>query len=182
MKSFELVYTIEKDTSWRHNKILIKSNLADDELVDCRLAQSLVNHLKKESAILKVDQFLLNIAEAQKRGIQTSLEDLDDMALQAKIHADKVHEILSSIAEESEEKYFELEKKFSETEKRFNERMKTTAENIKEDLAKMSEVEKKLTSINNYSLSNLIEALNKIVSLAEKDPELVKLVLNHKNS
>ena len=103
MKTFELVYTIEAASSWRNKEaIKIKSNLADDKLVDCELSQCLVDYLKTEAAVLDPDKLLLTIAEAQKREIQTSIENMDDMAIQAKVHADKAYEILSNISDEAE--------------------------------------------------------------------------------
>lgn len=182
MKSFELTYTIEEDSSWRgKDGIKIKSNLADDKLINCEIAKSLVDHLKTESATLDPDKFLLAISEAQKREIQTSLENMD-MALQAKIHSDKAHEILSTISSDAEERYSEIEKKFSETEKRFTEKMNSTSEKIKKDLAVLTEVVAKLTAIYDWKLKNLTESLAQVTTLFEKDPELMKLVLEFKRS
>ena len=181
MKTFELSYKIEQGRSWKgENSISIKSNLSDDKLIECEIAESLVLSLKSESALLEPDKLVLAIAEAQKREIQTNLEALNDMAIQAKVNSDKAHEILSSIAEEAEVKYAEIEKKFTETEKRFNEKMKSTAEKIKQDLEHLSSVEEKLSKINNYSLERLGETLKQLIKIVEADPELVKLVLDHK--
>ena len=182
MKTFELSYKIEQGKSWKgENSISIKSNLLDDKLIECELPESLILSLKSEAALLEPDKLVLAIAEAQKREIQTSIEALNDMALQAKVNSDKAHEILSSIAEEAEIKYVEIEKKFTETEKRFTEKMKSTAENIKKDLEKLSSVEEKLIKINSYSLDHLSETLKQLIKIIETDPELVKLVLDHKN-
>ena len=182
MPSFKLAYKIEEGPSWKGpDAITIKSNLADDELVDCQLAKSLVETLKKESAVLEPDKLILAIAEAQKRQIVTSLEQMDDMAIHAKVHADKAHQILLDSATEAEEKYDELEKTFSATEKRFNTKLTNTAESIKADAEKLSIVEERLSKINNYSLDKLIETLSKLIQLAESDAELVKLVLDHKS-
>lgn len=181
MTTFELIYKIEDGDSWRAKEsINIKSNLSEDELIECKIAKSLINKLKTDSALLDPTKLLLSIAETQRRGIQTNLEEMDDLALQAKVRADKAHEILSTIAEEAEVKYEEIEKKFSATEKRFNEKMTSTAKKIKNDLDKLTEVEEKLKSINNYDLEKLIIALNQLISLVEVDPELVKLVLEYK--
>lgn len=181
MKSFELTYKIEAGNSWEKDSIKIKSNLADDELIRCELSKSLVDHLKTESALFDSDKLLLAIAESQRKGIQDNLAAMDDLALAAKVRADKAHEILSTIAEDAEAKYEEIEKSFSATEKRFNEKMKTTAENIKKDLEKLSSIEDALNKINNWSLEKLTEAVKQLIKLAEADSELVKLVLNHKN-
>lgn len=182
MKTIELSYTIEESkSSYRYKDgIVIKSNLADDELVECRLAKSLVDTLKLEAAVLEPDRLVLAIAEAQKREIKTSIEALDDMTLEAKIHSDKAYEHLSTIALEAETKYEEIEKKFASTEKRFNEKMSSTAANIKKDLEKLTAIEEKLTKINNWSLEKLAESINQLIKLAETDPELVKLVLEYK--
>lgn len=182
MKTFQLSYTIEEASSWKGKEaIRIKSNLADDKLIDCEIAQSLIEVLKTESAILEPDKLILAIAEAQKREIATSLENMDDMAIQAKVHADKAHQILLDIAIAAEEKYAEIEKKFSDTEKLFNKKITDTAEKIKKDLEKLSAVEEKISSINNWSLEKLIDSLDRLIKLADADPELVKLVLDHKN-
>ncbi len=181
MKSFELVYTIEEAASWKSKEaIKIKSNLSEDKLINCEIAQSLIEDLKEGSAILESDKLLLTIAEAQKREVQTSIESLNDMAVQAKVNADKAYEILSTIAVDAEKKYEKIEKKFSATEKRFNEKMKSTSENIKQNLIILTEVEEKLKAIDNWQLTKLTEAVQQIVKLAETDPELIKLVLNYK--
>jgi len=183
MKTFDLVYTIEKASSWRSKEaIKIKSNLADEKLVECEIAQSLVKYLKTESAVLEPDKLLLTIAETQKREVQTSIESLNDMSIQAKVNADKAHEILSSIAVDAEEKYDEIEKKFSITEKRFNGKMKATSEKIKQDLTILTEVEETLKTIDNWQLTKLTEALQQVVKLVESEPELLKLVLNYKKA
>ena len=183
MKTFELVYTIESASSWRGKEaIKIKSNLADDKLVECELSQSLVEHLKTEAAILDPDKLLLTIAEAQKREIQTSIESMDDMAVLAKAHADKAYEILSNISEEAETKYAEIEKKFSATEKRFKDKMLSTSESIKTHMEKLSAIEEKLIKIDNWKLEKLTSSLKQITELVEADPELVKLVLDYKKA
>jgi hypothetical protein len=183
MKTFELVYTIEAASSWRGKEsIKIKSNIADDKLVDCELSQSLVDYLKKEAVILDPDKLLLTIAEAQKREIQTNLENMDDMAIQAKVHAEKAHKILTTISEEAEKKYEEIEKKFSDTEKRFKDKMVSTSESIKTHLEKLSSIEEKLTKIDNWKLEKLTESIQQIIKLVKTDPELVKLVLDYKKA
>lgn len=183
MTTFNLVYTIGEADSWKNKKaIKIKSNLSDDKLIDCEIAQSLIEDLKAGSATFDPDKLLLTIAEAQKRGVQTSIENLSDMAIQAKVNADKAYEILSTISEETEEKYTEIEKKFSATEKRFNDKMKSTSEKIKQDLTVFTEVEEKLKAIDNWQLTKLTEALQQIVKLAESEPELMKLVLEYKKA
>ena len=181
MKSFKLAYKITEPSSWRSKDgIDIKSNLADDELIDCQLAKSLIETLKTESAMLEPDKLILAIAEAQKREIETYLSEMDDMAIQAKVHADKAHEILSTIANESEEKYLEIERKFSEIEARFNTKLTTTATKIKKSMEELSTVEEKLNQINNFSLEKLTDVLKQLIQLVNTDPELVKLVLAHK--
>jgi len=181
MKSFKLAYKITEPSSWRSKDgIDIKSNLADDELIDCQLAKSLIETLKTESTILEPDKLILAIAEAQKREIETSLSEMDDMAIQAKVHADKAHEILSTIVNESGEKYLEIEKKFSETEAKFNTKLTTTATKIKKSMEELSTVEEKLNQINNFSLEKLTDVLKQLIKLVNTDPELVKLVLEHK--
>lgn len=183
MKTFTLAYKIEPNESWRDkNSIKIKSNLADDKMLECSLSESLVEYLKKEAVILEPDKLLLTIAEAQKREVQTALENMDDMAIQAKVHADKAYEILSNISEESDKKYNEIEKKFSDTEKRFKDKMIATSESIKLHLEKLTFVEEKLTKIDEWKLTKLAEAVQKIITLAEADPELVKLVLDYKKA
>jgi len=182
MKTFQLSYTIEATSSWKSKEaIRIKSNLSDDKLIECEIAQSLVETLKTESAILEPDKLILAIAEAQKREIATSLENMDNMAIQAKVHADKAYQVLSDIAIASEEKFSEIEKKFTDTEKLFNKKMTDTAEKIKKDLEKLSAVEEKLIKIDNWKLEALTENLNVLIKLIEKDKDLVKLVLDFKS-
>ena len=183
MQTFTISYRIEPGDSWRDkNSINIKSNLADDKMLECKLSESLVEYLKKEAAVLDPDKLLLTIAEAQKREIQNSIESMDDMAVQAKVHADKAYEILSTISNEAETKYEEIEKKFSDTEKRFKDKMISTSESIKTHIEKLSAVEEKLTKINNWSLEKLTENLKQLIKIIEADPELVKLVLDYKKA
>lgn len=183
MKTFELTYTIKESSSWRgKDGIKIESNLSGEKMIECELAQSLVETLKTEAALLDPDKLILSIAEAQKREIQTALENMDDMAIQAKVHADKAYEILSTIAEDAETKYAEMEKKFSDTEKRFKDKMIATSESIKTHLEKLSAVDEKLAKIDNWKLEHLAETLKQIIKLAEADPELVKLVLSYKKA
>jgi len=183
MQTFTLAYKIEPGDSWRSKEsIKIKSNLADDKMIECQLSESLIEYLKKESALFEPDKLLLTIAEAQKREIKSALEAMDDMSIQAKVHADKAHEILSTIVEDAEKKYDLIEKKFSDTEKRFKDKMTSTSESIKTHLEKLTTVEEKLTKIDNWKLEKLIEVLQQITKLVEADPELVKLVLDYKKA
>jgi len=183
MQTFTISYRIEPGDSWRDkNSINIKSNLADDKMLECKLSESLIEYLKKEAAVLEPDKLILTIAEAQKREIQTSLENMDDMAVQAKVYADKAYEILSTIAEDAEKKYEEIEKKFSATEKRFKDKMLSTSESIKTHVEKLSAVEAKLTKIDNWRLEKLTETLKQLIKIIEVDPELVKLVLDYKKA
>lgn len=181
MQTLTLAYKIEPGDSWRSKEsIKIKSNLADDKMIECQLSESLIEYLKKESALFDPDKFLLTIAEAQKREIKSALEAMDDMAIQAKVHADKAHEILSTISEDAEKKYEEIEKKFSDTEKRFKDKMITTSESIKTHLEKLTAVEEKLIKIDNWKLDHLNESLTNLIKLVEHDQDLVKLVLDFK--
>jgi len=181
MKTFSLVYKIEPGDSWEDkNSIRIKSNLADDKLIRCQLSESLIEALKKEAVILEPDKLILTIAEAQRREIRTAIEGMDDMAIQAKVHSDKAHEILSTIVEEAELKYEEIEKRFSDTEKRFKDKMISTASSIKTHLEVLSTVEEKLIKIDNWKLDHLNESLTNLIKLVEHDQDLVKLVLDFK--
>lgn len=183
MKTFDLVYTIEEASSWRAKEaIKIKSNLSDDKLIDCEIAQSLVEYLKKESATLDPDKLLLSVAEAQKRGIQTIIEGLDDISLQTEVNVDKAHETLLAISDETDNKYAEIEKKFSDIQKRFTDKMNNTTKSIKADLEKLSVVEEKLNKIDEWKLEKLISTIQQIIKLTEADPELVKLVLDYKKA
>ena len=180
---FDVVYEVGQREGWRGKEGLqIKSNIADDKLVECDISKSLVEHLKKESAILKPDQLLLGFAEAQKRGLEENLEAIDDMSLRVKNSADKIQEQLMKSYEDAEIKYEELEKKFSETRSRFEEKINSTRESIEEDMSKIEEISKKLSDINNFELTRLSDALQKIINLVEHDAEIVKLVLEKKKN
>ena len=180
-QTFKVTYTINKSESWRSKEgIEIKSNIADDELIDCRLAKSLVDYLKTKSAVLEPDKLLLTIAETQRRGLQTILEEMEDTALQAKTNADKAHEIIIKSTEESEKRFLEIEKKFSNVQKLFNDKIKATSKTIDADVEKIIVLKDKLDTINNFDLSVLADTLRKIVTLTAEDPELVRLVLDHK--
>lgn len=181
MKTIELSYKIEEKENWKKQKtVKIKSNLADDQLVECEIAESLINSLLEKSVALESDKFILMIAEAQKREIQLNIEQMDEMAVQAKIHSDKVQDILLNISEDAEVKFAELEEKFSDTEKRFKLKIESVTETIQKDLSKLSLIEEKLNKIDNWSLEKLTDTLNKLITLANSDPELMKLVLNYK--
>lgn len=183
MQTFTLTYRIEPGDSWRDkNSIKIKSNLADDKMIICELSESLVEYIKKEAVVLDPDKLILTIAEAQKREIENQLANMDDMAIQAKVHADKAYEILLTISEKAEAKYGEIEKKFSDTEKRFKDKMIATSESIKTHLEKLNAVEEKLTKLDDWKLTKLSEVLQQIIKLADADPELVKLVLAYKEA
>lgn len=183
MKPIEMNFTISERESWRSKEGLqIKSNLADDKMVECDLSKILVDELKEKSAIFDPDKFLLTVAETQKREITSNLEAMDEMALQSKVHADKAQELMLIAYNDSEEKYLELEKKFSETEKRFREKMSATTSTIETEMEKLTSVEKKLSSINEFSLERLSNTIEKLIKLAELDPDLVKLVFDHKKT
>lgn len=178
--NFKVVYTIGKGDSWdSEDSISIKSNIADDELVRCQLSKSLVDHLKKESAILEPDKLLLGFAEAQKREIQENLNGLTDIELNIKNLSDSIHQRLIKSCDEHEKKYFELEEKFSETSKNIKEKLSDTQQALDKDVEKVEAIYKKLNSINDYSLGNLITSVGKILELAEKDKELAKIVLEY---
>ena len=181
MKTIELSYKIEEKENWKREKsVKIKSNLADDPLIECELAESLINSLLEKSVALEPDKLVLMIAEAQKREIQLNIEQMDEMAVQAKIHSDKVHEILLNISEDAETKFAELEKKFSDTEKRFKLKIESVIKTLQEDLSNLSFIEEKLNKIDNWSLEKLINTLKELIILAKSDSELMKLVLNYK--
>jgi uncharacterized protein YukE len=183
MKTFEVSYTIGERESWRSKDGLqIKSNIADDKLVECDISQSLVDHLKEQSALFDPDKFLLTIAEAQKREIASNIEAMEDMALQMKVHSDKTHQIVMDAADEAESKYLEIEKKFSDTQDRFTEKMQTTAIAINSSMKELTSVEEKLSTINQFSLERLTKTINSLLELVKLDPDLVKMVLDHKNS
>lgn len=176
--NMKVVYTIEKTESWRNKDgIDIKSNIADDKMVECRMAETLVEYLKKESAILEPDKLLLGFAEAQKRGITNTLEDLDNIELNIKNKSDAIQLKLHESCEENEKKYFELEEKFSKTSDKINEKLSGVSGGIENDLKKVDEIFTKLEKINGYKLENLMSTLSKILELVNKDKDLVKMVL-----
>ena len=175
----DIVYKIGKSESWRSKKgVKIESNISKDELIECEIAQSLVDYLKKESAILEPDKLLLGFAEAQKRDIQANLEAFNDMELTAKNTADAVQQKLLKSYNDSEEKYLALEKKFTETRKKFIEKINSTSEKFKDELEYLEKISEKLSKIDNYGLERLSTTLSKIIELVEKDKDIVKIVFN----
>jgi len=179
--TFKLVYTIGERDSWRgKDGLAIKSNLAEDTLVECDLPKSLVDHLKEAAVTLEADQLLLSIAEAQKRAIETRYEDLDDMALQAKVISEKTHLTLLDISEDAESKYEQIEAIFSVAQKRFEKHINTTTAEITQSLEQLTEIKKVLIEIDNYSLTKLTATLEQVNKLVKDDPEVLKLVLQHK--
>ena len=176
-----VVYEITKGDSWRSAEgFAIKSNIADDNLIDCQIAKSLVEHLKEESVMLEPDKLLLSLAEAQKRGIEENINDLDDLELNAKNRADSIHEKLLKTFQDSEKKFEELELKFSETSNRFVDKISKTKDSLDSEVEYLSSVSAKLNKVDGFSLERLSETLKALISLVEKDPELVKLVLENK--
>lgn len=176
-----VVYEIKENDSWRGSEgIKIVSNIATDETVGCEIAKSLVDYLKKESAMLEPDKLLLNLAEAQKRGIQDNLEALDDFEITAKTRSDKVHAKLLKSYEDIEGKYEELQTKFLETSDKFCNTITKSKEKIDKELEYLGDVQQKLMNIDSYSLERLSTTLEKILALCETDSEIMKLVLNHK--
>jgi len=179
----KVVYEIKEGESWRGSEGLdIKSNIADDKMVDCRLAKTLVEYLKKEAVALEPDKMLLRIAEAQKREIELNLEALDDMALQSKSRAAKVQEKILERGIESEQKYEEFSKKFKDISQKFRSEVDSTSESLKKDMEKVENLSKKLSEIDNYGLENLSKTLEKIIALASEDSELLKIVLDYKKN
>jgi FAD/FMN-containing dehydrogenase len=180
---FDVVYEVTERESWKKSEdnLAIKSNIAGDEMIECDIAKSLVTYLKKESAMLQPDKLLLGFAEAQKRGLEENLENIDDMALRAKNSAGKIKEALYQSYDEAEKQYEELENKFSETRKRFEDKINATRTAIEADMKSIEAMSKKLSEINNFELSRLADALQKILALVEQDKELVKLVLSKKH-
>ena len=179
--NFKVVYEIKEGNSWRSkNGVVIKSNIAEDELVECELAKSLVEHLKTKSATLDPDKLLLGFAEAQKRGIEENLEAMDNLTLRAKNVSESMQAELLKTFEDAEGKYKALEEKFEETNNLFANKIKSSIKKIEEDTSKVEEVMKKLTAIDDWKFSNLADALTKILSLVQEDKELVKLVLESK--
>jgi hypothetical protein len=181
MKQFELVYTIEKSGSWRSEKGLdIKSNLSDDELVDCRIASSLVKDMKEGAVLLEPDKLLLGFAEAQKRGIQDNLAALNEFELTAKNNADSVHQKLLTLENESETKYNELLEKFSAITNSFDEKINKVSEKLIKQLDVIKAFDEKFKTINAWSFDTVSESISKVLTLIEKDPELVKIVFKNK--
>jgi len=177
----DVVYEIKQGESWRSEKgIDIKSNIDKDELIDCRIAKSLVNYLLKESVVLEPDKLLLSIAEAQRRDIQLNLESLDDMTLNAKTMADKAHQNMLQTFEDNESRYAELRDKFEEVRGKFSEKILATSKDLEKDIKKAEDLSARLKEIDNYSLERISNTLTQILELVKQDPELVKLVLNYK--
>ena len=178
-----VIYEIKENDSWRGKEgIKIVSNIAKDETVSCEIASSLVEHLKKESAMLEPDKLLLSFAEAQKRGIQENLEALEDMELTAKNRSDKIQEKLLKSYEDAETKYTELEEKFTKTSDKFCHKLHSTRESLDKEMKYLGDISKKLSEVDSYGLERLSETLKQVISLVEKDPDIVKLVLDKKQT
>lgn len=177
-----VVYEIKKPDSWKSKEgLMIKSNIADDKLIDCEISKSLIDYLKKESAVLEPDKLLLGFAEAQKRGIQDNIDALDDLELNAQNRAKAVQEKLLKTFEDSEQKFEELDKKFSETSKRFTENISKTKNSLESEMEYLNNVSEKLSNVDSFSLETLSDTIKKIIELVEKDSEIVRLILNNKD-
>ena len=181
MKEITITYKITETDSWRSKEgINIKSNLAEDKLIDCQLAESLVTELKEKAHLLDADKLLLSFAEAQKRGIQDNLEALNDLELAAKNHSDSIHQKLMETEEDLEQKYDELAEKFQTVTAKFDKNLTATTEKLTQQIENVKTIEKSLASINTYSFEAVIKTFNDLLKIINKDPELVKLVFKHK--
>jgi len=181
MKNISVVYIIEEASSWRSKEsINIKSNIAEDELIECKLATSLIEELKEKATILNADKLLLGFAEAQKRGIQENLESLNDFELEAKNHADSIHEKLLKSEENFETKYYELQEKFSAITKKFETEIIQTTEKLITQVELIKSFEESLNKINTYSMDRITETIQTVLTLVEKEPELVKTIFKSK--
>jgi hypothetical protein len=177
----DIVYKIAEPESWRNkNGISIKSNLADDDQIECYLSKSLVDYLKKNSAMLKPDELLMQFAEAQKRGIQDNIEQLDDLALSAKNSADRVHDAMLKSSDEHYAKYLELDAKFTDAKNILTNSVKEGKYLVDEQLKQLEKVSDKLKAIDGYELTKLTETLETLIKLSSVDKDLTKLVLNYK--
>ena len=178
---FDVIYEVKERESWRGKEgIKIQSNIAGDELVECDISKSLVEYIKKESAILKPDQIILGFAEAQRRGIEDNLKSLDDVSLRVKNLSEESHKRLMDSYNDLEEKYYELEKKFNETKNRFQNNIQDTSAAINEQIKSIDQVSEKLSKVDNYGLERLVNTLNKVIELVNSDKEIVRLVLDMK--
>jgi len=177
----DVVYEIKEPDSYRSKEgVAIKSNIADDSLVDCQIAKSLCEYLKKESVMLEPDKLLLGFAEAQKRGIQENLESLDELELNAQNKSKYIHEAMIKMFDDSEVKFEELDGKFSETQKRFTGKIESTKKSLEKNMEYLNSVSEKLTKIDSYGLEKLSDTLVKIIQLVENDKDIVKLVFENK--
>lgn len=177
----KVVYKIKESTSWRSEEgIDIESNIANDKLIDCQIAESLVNKIKKDATLLDSDKLLLSFAEAQTRGIKDNLSALTDLELSAKNHADSVQASLLKSMDNHEEQYEELYKKFSSITEKFNKGINKSAEKINESIASIKTVEEQVSKLNSYKLDSLMSTLENLSSLVDRDSDLVKLVLAYK--
>lgn len=181
MKNIAIAYTITKSSSWRSKEgVDIKSNLVDDKLIECQIASSLIEDLKKGSALLDPDKLLLGFAEAQKRGIKDNLKSLNDFELSAKNHSNSIQENLLKTEIDLELKYNTLMEKFSAITDKFDSKLISTEKKLTKQINLIKKLELKIKEINTYSFDNISESIQKIINLIEKDPELVKMIFNKK--
>jgi len=181
MKNIAITYKIEKSSSWRSEKGFdIKSNLADDKLIECQLAKSLVDELKEKSVMLEPDKLLLSFAEAQKRGIQDNLEALNDFDLAAKNYASSIHEKLLKTEEDFEVKYTELQEKFVTITNKFESEILKTTKKLTAQVELINNFETTLNKVDTHSMDSIATTMEKVLTLLKKDPELVNIIFKHK--
>jgi hypothetical protein len=174
-----IVYTIKEIKDWRGERIAIKSNLSDDKEIECILSESLVKYLIKESAVLKPDQLLLGFAEMQKRGLESTIEGLNDLELAIKSNTDSVFLRMEKSINDYDVKYETMMSNFQTVGDKLANKLSKDDSKISKMVEKIEGYNNKLTLINSFGLERLAESLKSLIQLAEKDKDLLTLVAGY---
>lgn len=182
MEKFEVTvkYTIEEEDSWRSQKgFKIKSNIADDELIECRLAKSLVDYLKKESVILEPDKLLVKLAECQKRNLESTIEGLDDIELKIQTQTSRVSESIKDACltyeAEKEKLYDRMDKSINS----LSNKLDKANNKIDKESQKLFDLRKTINNLDDSTLDRIITTIEGLSRLIEKDKDLAEIVFSN---
>jgi len=179
--TISIVYNINDEKNYNYNRseqkgITIKSNIADDELIECDISKTLVEKLLKESSSLKPDQLLLEFAELQKRGIESSIENLGSVELELKAKSGKINEALEELLKDFDDKSCESLEKIWEKMETMQSDILDRFKEFKPMIDKLESIKKSTDNINNWQMNNFSESLDKLIKIQNENPELLKFI------
>jgi len=180
--TINVVYKIkfEKKNSWdKDKKLQILSNLSDDKVVDCQISKRLSEKLIKDSAILKPEQLICEIAESQKRGFKSELEMMDDLELEIKTKADKIQATLGNLLKDYETKSYDIIQQLYIKAGEVGEKLDKKVKSFSNVFDKLGDIDEKMKKIDNYDLERFTENMTKLSNILKSDKDLVEFVIKN---